>query len=35
MDTEKTSEKLVQILEMMPTLQIKLSEHQQKVVASN
>jgi hypothetical protein len=35
MDKEQTSKKLVQILDLMPTLQIKLSPIQQKVVASN
>jgi hypothetical protein len=35
MDKENTSKKLVQILDLMPTLQIKLSEVQKKVVASN
>jgi hypothetical protein len=35
MDKENTSKKLVEILDLMPTLQIKLSEVQKKVVASN
>lgn len=35
MDKENTSKKLVQILDLMPTLQIKLSDVQKKVVASN
>jgi len=35
MDQENTSKKLVQILEIMPTLHIKLSHLQKTVVASS
>lgn len=35
LDKEESTQKLVQILDMMPTLNIKLNQYQKNIIASN